>query len=285
MSKQHATAPFVVDEPCLSTAWAQAFLHIIDNPGKEITPLVLSITGFSESGTPVENTFLRQTLDELLIHRELQSIEDVAYTIFPERLWRMAAGNRQKLFEFYRLAFPRYQAMKRQLNRHGLYFERLTSYDKAAPCEGNQLEWIISQYNNRPGVRRSMFQATTFDPVRDHVAIPRLGFPCLQHVTFEPTKDGLVANAFYATQLVLVKGYGNYLGLARLAAFMAHEMGMPLNRLNVMVGIAKLEDNISKSAVSMKPLIAAARSCVITTQSRQEITVKQPQRMAPETTS
>lgn len=261
MSKHPTTAPFVVNEPCLSRAWAQAFLHIIDNSGKEITPLVLSITGFQDKGVAVEDASLRHALDKLLILKNMQTVEDVAYTIFPERLWQMSAGNRAKLFEYYRLAFPRYQAMNRKLNGRGLYFERLTSYNQDAPCAGNQLEWIISQHNSRAGVRRSMFQATTFDPVRDHVASSQLGFPCLQHVTFEPTDDGLVANAFYATQLILKKGYGNYLGLTRLAAFMAHEMGMPLARLNVMVGIEKL-DEIPKTDTSMNPLIAVARACI-----------------------
>ena len=86
-----------------------------------------------------------------------------------------------------------------------------------------------------------MLQAATFDPGRDHVASAQLGFPCLQHVSFVPTAAGLVVNAFYATQQIFDKAYGNYLGLAQLGAFMAHEMGMPLARLNVMVGIAKLE--------------------------------------------
>jgi thymidylate synthase len=266
MTKKKATAPWLTDEPSLSRAWAEAFLHVIDNPGKEITPLVVSITGFADDGTPREDPILRQALDDLLVLKGWQSIEDVAYTIFPERLWRMAGGNRAKLFKLYRMAFPRYQAMKRRLNSRGLYFERLTSYSERAPCNGNQLEWIISRYNSRPEGRRSMYQATTFDPERDHVKIPRLGFPCLQHISFEPTEQGLVANAFYATQLLLTKAYGNYLGLARLAAFMAHEMKIPLARLNVMIGIAKL-DEIPKTDVSMDPLIAAARKCILAEQS------------------
>lgn len=261
MTKRIPTAPWHTNEPNLSQAWAKAFLQVIDNPGKEITPLVVSVSGFADDGTPREDTELRQALDSLLSLHGEQSVEDVAYTIFPQRLWRMARGDRAKLFELYRMVFPRYQAMNRTLNKHGLYFERLTSYSRRAPCDGNQLEWIISSYNSRSGIRRSMFQATTFDPERDHVSLPRLGFPCLQHVSFVPTEQGLVANAFYATQLLLTKAYGNYLGLVRLAAFMAHEMQMPLARLNVMVGIAKLNE-IPKTDPSMNALIVAARSCI-----------------------
>ena len=104
-----------------------------------------------------------------------------------------------------------------------------------------------------------MFQATTFDPGRDHVASAQLGFPCLQQVSFEPTQAGLVTNAFYATQQIFDRAYGNYLGLVQLGAFMAQEMGMSLARLNVMVGVAKLE-RIKKSDADLGPLAAAARA-------------------------
>ena len=42
---------------------------------------------------------------------------------------------------------------------------------------------------------------------------------------------------------------------------MAHEMGMPLARLNVMVGVAKLE-RITKSDPDFAPLVAAAEALV-----------------------
>src|SRR3546814_15497938 len=88
----------------------------------------------------------------------------------------MAQGDRAKLFEFYKMAFPFYRAQNPKANGKGLYFERLMMYGRG-PCDGNQLEWILSQYDSRPGVRRSMWQATTFDPARDHSATAQLGFP------------------------------------------------------------------------------------------------------------
>ncbi len=112
-----------------------------------------------------------------------------------------------------------------------------------------------------------MLQATTFDPEHDHTASAQLGFPCLQHVAFEPTRAGLVVNAFYVTQQLFDKAYGNYLGLAQLGAFMAHEMELPLARLNVKVGVAKL-DRISRQDPLMAPLVAAARTCLTPSGSR-----------------
>lgn len=254
------TGPLLVNEPDLSKAWAKAVLHVIDHTGLEISPLVLSVTGFDDNGTPAENLAVRQALDKLLLAKGLRNVEDVAFTIFPQRLWKIAQGDRAHLFDLYRKVFPRYQAMNPRDNRRGLYFERLVSYGRG-PCDGNQLEWILSQFNGRAGVRRSMFQACVFDPGRDHVANAQLQFPCLQHVSFEPTGEGLVVNAFYATQQLFVKAYGNYLGIAQLAAFMAYEMKMKLIRMNVIIGVAKFE-RISKTDPELAPLLAAARACI-----------------------
>jgi hypothetical protein len=106
-----------------------------------------------------------------------------------------------------------------------------------------------------------MLQMTTFEPGREYVASAQRGFPCLQQVSYEPTPAGLVTNAFYATQQICDKASRNYLGLAQLAACMAHEIGKSLVRLEVMVGIAKLE-RITKSDVDFAPLVTAARALV-----------------------
>jgi len=271
----HSIGPLLVDEPDISRAWAKAMLHVIDHSGPEITPLILSVTGFNEKGSIPETSSIRTALDALLLAKAERSVDDVAFTIFPQRLWQVAQGDRAALFRYYKDAFLRYQAMNPRDNRRGLYFERMTSYGRG-PCDGNQLEWMLLQFEGRErkGVRRSMFQASVFDPALDHVADAQLQFPCLQHVSFEPTKQGLVINAFYATQQLFVKAYGNYLGIAQLGAFMAHEMKTKLLRMNVVIGVAKFE-RISKSDADLQPLIAAARASLSVQQQAAE-SVKAP---------
>lgn len=253
-----APPPLLIDDTNLSRAWARLLLQVLDNAGTEVAPLILSVSGFAQDGTAVEDSAMRQALDRLLERKDRSTVENVAFTIFPQRLWEMSRGDRGRLFARYRETFARWQAMNRRANGRGMYFERMIMYGRG-PCDGNQLEWILSQFNCRTSVRRSMLQATTFDPGRDHVTSAQLGFPCLQQVSFEPTPAGLVTNAFYATQQVFDKAYGNYLGLGQLGAFMAHEMGMSLARLNVMVGVAKLE-RINKSDPDLALLVSAARA-------------------------
>ncbi len=69
-------------------------------------------------------------------------------------------------------------------------------------------------------------------------------------------------NAFYATQQVFDKAYGNYLGLAQLGAFMAGEMGIPFARLNVMIGVAKLE-RITKTDTKLTELATVCRRTAV----------------------
>ncbi len=263
MGKSKASAasePFVIDDCNLSRAWSRLLLRILYRAGTEVSPLVLSLTGFDDEGMAREDPAVREALDQLLERKGRFKVDDVAFTIFPQRVWEMRRGDREGFFALYRETFPRWQAMNKRVNGRGLYFERMVMYGRG-PCDGNQLEWILSQYSSRIGVRRSMLQVSTFDPGRDHVGSAQLGFPCLQQVSFEPTTAGLVVNAFYATQQIFDKAYGNYLGLAQLGAFMAHEMDMRLARLNVMVGIAKLE-RIAKGDVDLKPLVGAAEALV-----------------------
>jgi hypothetical protein len=66
-------------------------------------------------------------------------------------------------------------------------------------------------------------------------------------------------NAFYATQQLVHKGYGNYLGLTRLGSFMASQMTRRLERLNVFVGIAKM-DKIGKTETDFTKLLGIIRA-------------------------
>jgi hypothetical protein len=120
---------------------------------------------------------------------------------------------------------------------------------------------MIETYGERKGVRASMFQAAIFDPGRDHSKSAQLGFPCLHSLSFVPCDGGLIVNAFYPTQQIFEKAYGNYLGLCRLGAFMASQMGLEMRQLSCFIGIEKL-DTVAKSAATLQPLIEASRAHV-----------------------
>ncbi len=77
----------------------------------------------------------------------------------------------------------------------------------------------------------------------------------------------LVLNAFYATQQILSKAYGNYLGLCNLGHFMAYEMGLTFERMNCFVGVEKLDEKISGKKIGSKspiltPVIQVVRKAL-----------------------
>jgi hypothetical protein len=226
-----------VEERNLSVAWGRGLRLVSARGCSEATPLIVAVTGFNEHGEVDEEPRIRSALENLLESQEKQTIETVANTIFPRSLWNPMAP-REQLFERYLRIFPKIQRATRK-NSRGTYFERMII---GGPQEHeNQLEFSIASYLARTGVRRSVLQVAIFNPSRDHSSAAQLGFPCLQHVSFAPSDEGLCVNAFYATQYMVERAYGNYLGLCRLGQFVAHEMRMPLTRLTCFTGIAECE--------------------------------------------
>jgi len=242
---------FTVDEPNLSLAWGKALVAAYDVTGNEIAPLVLNIQNNADDA--METPEIRSALDAALMNCGYQSVQTVANTIFPTSLWRMSSGDRTRLFSLYEKCLPRLHKLEPQLNNRGLYFERLVAFGRG-PKNGNQLDFILELNDSRKGVIRSKFQASIFDPERDHVRAARTGFPCLQHVSFVPNRktSELSMNAFYATQLLFQKGYGNCLGLWRLGEFMAGEMGLRLKNLTCVVGVEMLGATKTKVADLVK---------------------------------
>lgn len=93
--------------------------------------------------------------------------------------------------------------------------------------------------------------------------MPRLAFPCLQQVglAYDPTdKNSLIVNAFYPTQFILDRAYGNYLGLCHLGAFLSHEIGVKLVQMNCFVGCAQLGNGVTKEGI--KPLLDLLKGIV-----------------------
>ena len=239
-----------VTESDLSVAWLRAFAHAAAPGISSLDPLVVTVRGFS-GGTPIETTAIRARLDDAL--RESHSLQNrpgnpltctmVASTIFPDSLWGPTVG-RTELYQRYLRLLPRIKRDAR--NRRGLYFERLINYGRG-PNEGNQLEHIITAF--RSGVKRtSAFQASICDPERDTTRMPMQGFPCLQQIAVCPQRSNgtLTITAFYGTQYIFQRAYGNYLGLCRLGCFLAREMDLELTQMTCVASHALLGEGITR---------------------------------------
>lgn len=234
------TKPLLIEDVNLSEAWIKVLKYIADNPGREISPLILSITDFNE----IEN--VRKKLDSMLISNGNRSIQTVSETIFPNSLYQYCGKKRHTLYKEYCNNLPRIKSIDKKANGKGTYFERLIAYEGNSRII-NQLEIIISSLNIDSNVkRRSKLQASIFNPEKDHIDGMFQGFPCLQHITFYKSDNkGLVLNSFYAVQYLYQRAYGNWLGLINLGKFVANELDIKFERFNCYVGVEKL-DNLKK---------------------------------------
>jgi len=234
----------------LGEAWGRAFMVVVRRGKHSLNPLAVSIA-CPDGGQPSEDLQLRELLDAELLRHGKPGCSVTASTIFPYKQWlRMGKPSCRDITQWYLNLLPRIKARDSR-NRKGTYFERMiastgASYSKEIEAK-NQLQHIIDLWHHsassgrRP--RRSALQISCFDPIKDHTGAALSGFPCLQQLSVSYDDEdhaGISVNAFYPTQYIFDRAYGNYLGLCNLGLFMAHEMGVTFRRLNCFVGHPEL---------------------------------------------
>ena len=165
---------------------------------------------------------------------------DNASTIFPENLWRARkADGRTNFYDRYIAQLKRIKKLSPK-NVYGVYFERMIAFQAmrtGKPPSINQLEFIIRLLNKPKTIRQSALQINIFHPAYDHTGQVMRGFPCLQQVSFtHPTKRVLHLNAYYPTQYIFERGYGNYLGLCHLGRFVAEATNQRFSSMTCFIG-------------------------------------------------
>ena len=219
----------------VSVAWLKAVNLANTSPRKEVSNLVVSIEDIGPD-TITEIPKVRSMLDDALEINGNFSVATVANTIFPYSLWRRDKS-RDYLYERYLNLWPRVSAHRQ--NRRGTYFQRLIGYPNPGEPTFNQLEFVISAFNNGTR-RRSALQCGILVPHLDLNATPYQGFPCMQQLAFLPEgKKGLRISALYPMHYLWARAYGNYIGLINLGRFMAHEMDLELKAMTCVALVAK----------------------------------------------
>jgi len=225
-----------------------------------LSPAVLSIE-WSSGDLPPEDPRIRTALDASLKQTIKRSCSSTASTIFPYRPWvRQGRPACSDFCAWYLDEYlPRHKARVKFAGGKisETYFERMiafgASHEQDGTCTGKFVEQLnhISRIWHRDAAkgrrpRRSALQVSCFDPAKDHTGSALSGFPCLQQVSFSYGDTGTLAvNAYYPTQYVFDRAYGNYLGLCHLGHFMANELRLKLVRLNCFIGHPEL-GNVQK---------------------------------------
>jgi hypothetical protein len=129
----------------------------------------------------------------------------------------------------------------------------------------NQLDHIAKTFKSG-NHRRSALQAAVLYPLADLNNSRQQGFPCLQQIAFahDRKRSSLTITGFYAMQYLFERAYGNYLGLERLGRFMAREMGLRLDRVVCISGVAKLDVRVNEVQAILSQFLLPPRDKSVT---------------------
>jgi len=228
----------------LSIGWLAAARTLLGRSrvkaGREAWDLAVEISDPADS----EVADIRAGLDAELSRQELQSIDTVANTIFPQSLWR-SSQNRDEFFGRYRQMVPKLKRFRG--NNRGLYFDRLTEWPPASAEPMNQVEAVIKRLASERqgrGPLRFVYDMSVFSPRHDKRP---MGFPCLAYLNVKLDGDRLRLTAHYRNHYFVERAYGNYLGLARLQEFIAGEAGLSVGPLTCISGHAELEPEYART--------------------------------------
>ena len=242
----------IIQDSDLAIAWAKLFAVVMQPGKRHLSPVVVSVGGFAGK-LPTENPTIRAALDDALESTDNYSVDTTALTIFPYQQWvRLNKPACEPFSErCVKKLLPRLRARDSR-NQYGTYFERMMSYSgnrSSGPRTVNQLLHVIELLKKPRRQRESALQIACFDPAKDHTGQPVRGFPCLQQVGIATDDEGRFSiNAFYPTQFVFDRAYGNYLGLCQLGDFISHETALTFSHLNCFVGRPE-RGSVNKSEV------------------------------------
>lgn len=218
----------LIEAPDISSAWLHALRHLVAAPRAEEFDLVVRIDDPSSERAEI------RTLATDVLPQKAWPIETTANTIFPNAMARTSRDPAH-------LA-SRYRALRQRIRRasganaHGTYFERLVSYPSADRVV-DQLANVIERAREKPRMG-FVYELLFVVPATD---TRPMGFPCLSYVNLKFSGDRLLLTAHYRNHYFVSRAYGNYVGLARLQAYIAKHVGASPGPLVCISGHAQID--------------------------------------------
>lgn len=237
----------------LSEAWAKTLLAVATIPGRKAFHTVTRISDLT-----VEDARVRGVADHLLASADLPAVNTVANTIFPAGL-AAQEPNPAALGDRYMKLLPRLRELDHE-NSKGTYFQRLVAYPGPSGSQINQVEELVRRIRvelDTRGPKSARYEvgvdgpstaSPILEPERDRSS---MGFPCLSLLSFQlENRTRVSAVAHYRSQYMMQRGYGNYLGIARLIQYIATAAGIQVGQLTVVAGHA-CADHITRTDLEM----------------------------------
>lgn len=234
-------APGVVHAGDLSTAWLETVWMVTDATDQKMCHSTTTITD-----PQAEDAAIRARVDNLLATRGNPGVVTVANTIFPAAL-AASSDDTTQLVQRYRALYPRLRRYPG--NRDGTYFGRIVDHPDLDA--GDQLSLLVTKLGQEAtlrGPKSARYEVAVSAPEEDLPLLVRrprdsnpMGFPCLSMCSFQLDRGRLHLLATYRYEYLVVKGYGNYLGLARLQSYVAAQAGLQPGQLTVVAGRVRVD--------------------------------------------
>lgn len=202
----------------------------------------------------VENEEIRSRCDALLEAERMDPIETVASTIFPAA-FAARSSDPSALVSRYRSAYPRIRRFDG--NHRGTYFGRLVAHpgpsgvvDQLVPLierlrsEAAQRGPMSARYEVNVGATDDLPQTEDGTAALIHASEgdnSRMGFPCLSACSFQLDHGRVHLLAHYRYEYLIQRGYGNYLGLARLLEYVALSADLKPGQLTIVAGRVRVD--------------------------------------------
>jgi thymidylate synthase len=242
----------------VSDGWLAACRILLDIRGHEATHLVIRMTD------PLpEVAEVRSAADRFMASAGHAAIDEVRNTIFPAAMAERFADPDELAVEY----LEDYELRSSLAGGQGTYFGRICEYPQPSGPPTPQLAVVTRRLREaREGTRwRAVYPVNIYAAHKDQDK-KRNYFPCLSHLEFElacgpgsgAKPDRLDCIALYRNQDITVKGYGNYLGLAQLQAYLARATGFLPGELTVIAGHAMMALKTGDAA-RLETLLAGRR--------------------------
>lgn len=238
----------------LSEAWLDAVRCLYDICGSKTVHLLVRILD-----PTAEIPDIRDAAQELIgswnaSHRPGDHYYDVATTrntLFPAA-WARRHPDPKDLATYYRSRYARGGDLRViQNNNRGTYFGRIVAYPRGTGEPADQLTETIRKLRDEVanrGPKSSRYEINIYSEAEDRSP---MSFPCLAHLSVHLHQGRLHAQAIYRNETLVGRGYGNYLGIAELQAYMAASVGVGVGELLITAGHVQLETGSRTSVKAM----------------------------------
>lgn len=250
----------------MSEAWLRTLEHAHAAPGGRMVHLV---TAIAQPTAQVPG--VREVLDSFLLEQDDQSVGTVAETIFPYSLYQDPGfswgpglpAEDEALLDFAATdLYDSYIEMLPSLltaapaNSRGTYFSRMIHWPGNQADGINQLASRIAWLRNLAGRNTRTNNTLDIDIAADSLDDGQrlggvqvyaasdsrpLGFPCLTHLDLTLYQGRLHCTAVYRHQYLVMKAYGNLVGLGELMRFLCQQSGCEMGELVVHATMADSE--------------------------------------------